>query len=741
FSIPDLMAVHIFGIRHHGPGSARHLVAELEAFQPDMILVEGPPEANGLIPFLADPELQPPVAILAYKTNEPSQAVFYPFAAFSPEWQALQFALAHNLHVQFFDLPVGYWLGKPEIENPESTVPRPSGNPFDALARAAGKPSGEHWWDETVETRRSPGTQIFPAIQHAITALRDIHPDHTSPRDLLREAWMRQVVRKVQKAGYKNIAVVCGAWHGPALENLPPAKEDKELLQGLTLEKVEATWVPWTFARLTFASGYGAGLVAPGWYNHLWDHPNDEGEYWLSMVAAILRKAGKDTSTAHVVEASRLATTLASLRNLTRPGLQEFNDAIVAVMGMGDPLLLHFLKDELLVGDQIGSTPDSIPRVPLVQDVEQLQRKLRLRPSAEEKELLLDLRKETDLERSTMLHRLHLLGITWGRAMSASGTGTFKEQWLLKWHPEFHIRLVEQGIWGNTLQGACTAFLADRATHSQSMPEIVTILGNAIVADLPDAVTHLIDRLETLAATSSDIANLMESVSGLTSIIRYGNVRNTSIPALDDMLGAIVVRICIGLPYACTGIAEEVATGLFPLIRSTDEAIGILGSEDTLALWLGALRQLYSSSLSQPLLGGLAMQITYRRNQLSPETLEKALHFHFSSTSDPSASASWLEGFLSESGTVLLIDQALWSAVYGWVDTLSEDHFLALLPLLRRTFSTFSASEKRKIGTQAQQGAGGPASVETASVPIDAEAGLKAAKTVLSFFQLSSDLS
>ncbi len=731
------MAVNIFGIRHHGPGSARHLLAELEAFQPDMILVEGPPEANDLIPFLADPDLQPPVAILAYQTNQPSQAVFYPFATFSPEWQALHFALKNNLHVQFFDLPVGYWLGKPEIENPETEEPRPVGNPFDVLAAIAEKPSGEHWWDETVETRRTLSAGIFPAIQEAITTLRETHPAHTSPRDRIREAWMRQVIRKVQKAGYKNIAVVCGAWHGPALENFPPAKEDQELLKGLVAEKIEATWVPWTYARLTFDSGYGAGLVAPGWYSHLWEHPDDEGEYWLSQVAAVLRTSGKDTSTAHVVEASRLAVTLAALRNLTRPGLQEFNDAIVAVMGMGDPLLLHFLSESLLVGDQIGHTPDSIPRVPLVRDVEQLQRKLRLQPAADEKELLLDLRKENDLLRSTLLHRLQLIDIAWGRPLATSGKGTFKEEWMLKWHPEFHIRLVEQGIWGNTLQDACTAYLADRATHSQSMPEIVAILGNAILADLPAAVDHLIFRLDTLAATSSDIASLMESVSGLTSIIRYGNVRNTEIPALADMLGAMVVRICIGLPYACTGIDENVARGLFPLIRSTDEAIGIQAEEDNLALWLGALQQLYGSARSHSLLAGLAMQIAYSRNQLSPEALEKALHFHFSSTSDPAASAAWLEGFLSESGTVLLIDQALWAAVYAWIDTLSEDHFLALLPLLRRTFATFSASEKRKIGTQAQQGVAGPAIVGEESAPINFEAGKRAAETVLLFLNIN----
>ena len=43
------MTVHLFGVRHHGPGSARALVAALDELQPDMVLIEGPPEADELV--------------------------------------------------------------------------------------------------------------------------------------------------------------------------------------------------------------------------------------------------------------------------------------------------------------------------------------------------------------------------------------------------------------------------------------------------------------------------------------------------------------------------------------------------------------------------------------------------------------------------------------------------------------------------------------------------------------------
>src|SRR5215510_6809101 len=99
------MTVHIFGIRHHGPGSARSLVQALRALQPDAILVEGPPDAEPVLPWLTHTAMQPPVALLITVPDQPRRAVFYPFAVFSPEWQALHYGLTRGILVRFMDLP------------------------------------------------------------------------------------------------------------------------------------------------------------------------------------------------------------------------------------------------------------------------------------------------------------------------------------------------------------------------------------------------------------------------------------------------------------------------------------------------------------------------------------------------------------------------------------------------------------------------------------------------------------
>ena len=102
--------VTVFGIRHHGPGSARNLLEALEALRPDLLLVEGPPDADALVPLAAHEGLRPPVALLVHERDRPQSAVFYPVAEFSPEWQALGYALRDGIPARFMDLPQTHQL-------------------------------------------------------------------------------------------------------------------------------------------------------------------------------------------------------------------------------------------------------------------------------------------------------------------------------------------------------------------------------------------------------------------------------------------------------------------------------------------------------------------------------------------------------------------------------------------------------------------------------------------------------
>src|SRR5437899_267391 len=69
--------------------------------------------------------------------------------------------------------------------------------------------------------------------------------------------------------------------------------------------------------------------------------------------------------------------------------------------------------------------------------------------------LVRDLRSESGLIRSTLLHRLNALDVPWGRLTDAGRSrGTFRENWQLRWEPEFAVQLVEKLIYGSTIAEA-----------------------------------------------------------------------------------------------------------------------------------------------------------------------------------------------------------------------------------------------------------------------------------------------
>jgi len=245
------------------------------------------------------------------------------------------------------------------------------------------------------------------------------------PREARREAYMRREIRKTLQQGHENIAVVCGAWHAPALRLEDHAvKSDDALLKGLKRRKTSATWIPWTTVRLSYRSGYGAGIASPGYYEHLWSCPEGSvASRWLSLVARLLRSEDLDAPPANVVEAARVADTLAAIRDLPAPGLDELREAALATLCGGETERLALIRDRLEIGEKLGEVPAETPTVPLQHDLERLQKRLRLKPSAGERHLDLDLREVNGRARSELLHRLRLLGVGWGEPRAGDRAG------------------------------------------------------------------------------------------------------------------------------------------------------------------------------------------------------------------------------------------------------------------------------------------------------------------------------
>jgi len=740
--------VHIFGVRHHGPGCARSLKAALAALKPDCVLIEGPPEADEIVALAGNAKLKPPVALLIYAVEKPQLSAFYPFAVFSPEWQALQYAVKKNVPVRFMDLPLAHRFALDEkppetpLTSEEDADAAPAEDlpqwirhdPLQHLAEAAGYADGELWWDHLVEHRRAPG-DLFAAIHEAMSSVREAVPPIDDRHEAQREAHMRTVIRAAMKEGFERIAVICGAWHAPVLTpaKMPPAKDDDALLKGLPKIKTAAAWVPWSYGRLTFASGYGAGIASPGWYHHLFNCDDDIAIHWVTKVARLLRREDLDASSAHVIETVRLAETLAAVRHRPVVSLDELTEATRSVLCFGDTAPLALIHQRLIVSETLGEVPDDGAVAPLQLDLSRQQKRLRMPADAGAKDYELDLRKQLDLERSEMLHRLALLNVPWGeRATAGNAKGTFKEIWHVQWQPEYAIRLIEAGIHGNTLYDAATGAARRAAAAARELPPVTALLDQAIQASLPEAANFLMRRVETLAAVAADVAHMMQALPALANIVRYGNVRKTDTSMVSRVVDGLLTRIVISLPGACASLDDQAAADMDGHIRGMHEAVLLLQVDEQLNLWTACLRQLADQQGLHGLLAGRCVRLLLDGGHINADEAATRMSFALSVGADPAFAAAWVEGFLKGSGLVLLHDERLWSVVDAWVATLPADQFALVLPLLRRSFSQFAPPERKQMGRRVQQGAAGSRSVVSADIdPARAAKVLPVLRTIL----------
>ncbi len=760
----------MFGIRHHGPGSARSLVAALADYQPDAVLIEGPADADPLLHWVLADGMKPPLALLGYAADRPQTAAFWPYAVFSPEWQAIRYALQRDVEVAFCDLPatavLARWPRRATQDDDDDDLVETAAEPAElrpllleqhdplaVLAQAGGYDDPERWWDDLVESRLDSSSP-FPMITDAMAELRMImHQDGwQAEREARREAYMRQQIRAALKRGRERVAVVCGAWHAPVLRwPLPPAAADVRTLRGMPRRKIILTWVPWTHQRLAFATGYGAGVASPGWYHHLWVAPDRPIVRWLAKVAQALRARDLPVSSAHVIEAVRLAETLASLRGRPLAGLTEVTEATRAVLCDGDELAVRYISDHLVVGQALGSVNKGVPTVPLEADLVRTCRTLRVRREAEVRFHDLDLRRSIDQARSQLFHRLRLLGLGWivPAESGVQSQGTFRETWKSKWEPEYSVAIVEASVWGTTLESAATARV-QKIIDEGTLVELTQAVERCLLADLSLALDGLLGTLTDKAALDADVIHLMDALPALARAQRYGDVRQTDTGALGRVSEVLVVRICAGLPAAVASLDATNAATMRRRIDGVNSAIGLLAESpgdasdmraepfdelrtapfdelrtapveahpstssgrriaepsihsDLRSRWLETLATMIDRTDVHGLLLGRIVRLLLDAGRLTdvPVRLGRAL-----SAGVPAADkAAWVDGFFSDGALLLIHDAELRRLLDEWVSQLDEVQFVDMLPLLRRTFGTFAPSERQAIAERIALGA------------------------------------
>ncbi len=736
--------IHVFGVRHLSPSGAWHLRRFLDKVRPKVLLIEGLDDAAQLIPDITRKGTKPPIAILAYTDSQPVRTLVYPVARYSPEYQALRWADEHDARAEFIDLPADIFLGLQDVEAErmerqrkkaaedaeagadaeeakDTATPQNLWRPerdesiYQRIAARCGEPDYDTYWERRFEHNLEDDSYRLAAFEFG-KALRDEEdPPLWRAENLVRESYMRRRIGEVIASGVKpeQIVAVVGAFHASVLTADLPAITDDELAR-LRRRSSKLTLMPYSYFKLSTQSGYGAGNHAPAYFELLWDslqrHELGElpGEY-LSHVARYLRTHGTHRSTAEVIEGVRLARTLAALQDGTAPTLRDLRDAAVTLIGHGDGLVVREALAEIDIGSAIGELPKGVSQTSIQGDFDRELARLKLEKyrTTVAQDVKLDLRENRlvaseeaaflDLHRSSFFHRLRMLGVQFATPVSTGQqSATWAEHWRLQWTPESEIALVEAVLLGETVELATSFQFKTQLESCTSIATAADHVTNACRCGLMASMDLARQRLQELAAVSSELKVIAHAAFQLSQVVRYGDVRRFDPAPLLPLMEELFVSGALALHAAAncdSDAAKDIVIAIEELNRVSLEHHDRVDE----TLWLERLRLLSDADDRNPLLSGFACATLLERNLINNDDLVREVSRRLSPGIPADLGAGWFEGLAKRNRYSLLARQALWEALAAYIESLDAEQFKRALVFLRRAFGVFSPREKRQI--------------------------------------------
>ena len=627
---------------------------------------------------------------------------------------------------------------------------------YEALARAAGYRTWDEAWDAMFEqASRHADTEAFRrdlaafcAGVRATTARRTVERDGTLPRERFMWRTIRGELAR-RKLAPEHAMVVCGGFHLflDRDDDTPPP----ELPEGT----VYCTVTPYSFLRTSELSGYGAGNRAPRYYQRLWEafdsaEPPPRGtkgkpapdaddpavDAMVRHVVAVLaagRTRTEGLSSADAIAVTQHARMLASLRGRPAPILDDVRDALIAccckgrLEEEGAPLVEAMEHAE--VGSAVGKVTPALGQLPLVNDFYGQLDALELDGvmSKDKKlKLALDLREERDARRSAFLHRLVFLEVPIGKlAERGKGDGgmIFREQWTLAYSPAIEDALVEQTLYGDTIEAAALARLEEQlAASGRAAGEVCRRLVEAVAMDLPALIVrleaaagHAVDEDKQFASLCEALVHLLvlERISaplraaarpgGAGAFDRLAGQRPPTRDVIAELVRRCFAHACFEIPNVASVPTEE-QEAVISHLKSLAEAVqgaprresppgaaaGDSGGADA------ALdRDLFVESVTAaalattvPFMQGAFAALLSEMRAIDPADLARRVAAFARARPDTMVLAGeFLDGAFAVAKTSILLGAGeLVAAIDELIRTATWDQFVVLLPRVRHAF-------------------------------------------------------
>ena len=644
---------------------------------------------------------------------------------------------------------------------------------LDALARRLGCRDHDEVWEQLFEDRGSADIRAWPdffadtlawsALARLDAEREVLDADGTHAREAVMAAALRRRLKETADGGGGPLVVVTGAFHTPALLDALDAAPEAAWLpepEARTRPAPGSWLIRYDYARLDSLGGYGAGMPSPGLWQRAWRARTGAGPgrsaartptgargfataVVLDVVTA-LRERGEPLGTAQVRAAVEQALGLAALRGRAWPGRTDILDALTSCLVKDDTGLsgnLGAAVAAVFAGSAPGRVPPGTAAPPLVAEVRERLTALRFTlDDAVERRVSLDTaRRPRHRRRRELLARLRFAGVGLARQVggadlvAGTGLGQLVEEWAYAWTPQAEAALVRAAQEAPTLDLLVATRLAERLSGESSAGDLAEVLTELAVMGMGEAAAQVCDALETAVSDLSDLAELagvlhrlvaLVEGSGRLSLDGAGSTGSTgsagsTAPRLRSMLGrgtataARLVAELVGLKD------DEAAKAVDALIAVRDLLVRLAGADSGTAPGFAdagreaVLREidvLRRARAAAPVLVGCATGIASTTGSLSRQEVADAVVARLSPGADPAALADFLVGLVRAAPDTVLRAPDTLRAVTRTLTDLDEPGFLAVLPDLRRAFTTLRPTETHRLAEQVAALAGADAS-------------------------------
>lgn len=727
-----------FPIRHHSPACSYHLLKAIENYQPDCILVEGPQNANRLIPVLTDENTAMPIAFYYFykdkgkliDENADDYKCYYPFLNTSPEYNALLEAKRLNITGSFIDLPYGEILintkkntgirKESEIQSYNDDYYLSESKVFERVCEKTHMRSFEEFWEKFFEIDALfMSTEDFVARMMSYCYLtRQNTPNEIMENDgcLVRERFMASNIIEASKK-YKRILVVTGGFHSYGLYSLISENKDIKFpkLHSFDEKQQNVYAMVYSFEAADALNGYASGMQNPGFYENVWrnirNNPNTVQDAYKNTVFDTILKTAKESSKkkilitmSDILSAVTMYDGLSLIRDKKSAGIYELYDSVQSCFIKGEvnaasDLPLRILS-EIATGSGIGALCNTEDKVPLIADFEEQCKKYRLKVNLViEQKIDLDIfAKKNHMDISRFFYRMNFLNTGFAKRTKGADIvnnidrSRIRESWAYARNINTDTALIDSSAYGATIEEACRILAARQLRDEQRCSEAAKLYVQCFLMGI-DISEEFAVHMNEIVINEGDFFSIGKAIYYFNMLISLKKMYGVDNYESEYFLEKCFNKILIMLP-SIININSDRADECIKICRILYNLV----SEEVLPERLPELIQAFKSMCEkenpEPTVYGAVLGLLYG-NDMSYKYEISNSFFGYLTGSDElkKQGAVFLRGVFTTARDIVLVGNEFSKIIDTLVRSLSIDDFMEVLPELRLAFSYFTPSE------------------------------------------------